>query len=85
MALGNGGRRLVSWTHEQRFHRHVRQREQALRPPAGGRRAQQVVKISTDVLSTGNVDVVNVLGVVAWFAVFLGLAAFAVRSATEIM
>ena len=43
----------------------------------------QVVKISTDVLSTGTVNVANAAGIVAWFAIFLGLAVVAVRSAAE--
>ena len=45
----------------------------------------QVVKISTDVLAAGRVDVANVLGIVAWFAIFLGLAILAVRSTAESM
>jgi ABC-2 type transport system permease protein len=45
----------------------------------------QVVKISTDVLSAGTVDILNVIGIVAWFAIFLGLAIVAVRSAAETM
>ena len=45
----------------------------------------QVVKISTDVLSTGTVDVANVVGIVVWFAIFLGLAIFAVRTTAETM
>ncbi len=45
----------------------------------------QVVKISTDVLSTGTVDVANVIGIVAWFAIFLGLAVLAVRTMAESM
>ena len=45
----------------------------------------QVVKISTDVLAVGSVDVANVLGIVAWFAIFLGLAVLAVRSTAETM
>ena len=43
----------------------------------------QVVKISTDVLSAGTVDVANVLGIIAWFAIFLGLAVLAVRATAE--
>jgi ABC-2 type transport system permease protein len=45
----------------------------------------QVVKISTDVLTTGTVDIANVVGIVAWFIIFLGLAVVAVRSAAETM
>jgi ABC-2 type transport system permease protein len=45
----------------------------------------QVVKISTDVLSAGTVNVANVLGIVAWFLIFLGLAVLAVRSTAETM
>jgi ABC-2 type transport system permease protein len=43
----------------------------------------QIVKISTDVISQGTVALVNVIGVVAWFAVFAALATFAVRSTAE--
>ena len=45
----------------------------------------QVVKIDTDVLGTGNFDVANVIGIVVWLAIFLGLAIFAVRSTAETM
>jgi ABC-2 type transport system permease protein len=45
----------------------------------------QVVKISTDVLGRGTVDIANVLGIVAWFAIFMGLAVLAVRSVAETM
>jgi len=45
----------------------------------------QVVKISTDVLGKGTVDVANVLGIVAWFVIFMGLAVLAVRSVAETM
>jgi ABC-2 type transport system permease protein len=45
----------------------------------------QVVRISTDVLSKGTVAIGSVIGVVAWFAIFLGLAVFAVRSSAESM
>jgi ABC-2 type transport system permease protein len=45
----------------------------------------QVVKISTDVLGSGTVDVANVIGIVVWFAIFLGLAIFAVRTTAETM
>jgi ABC-2 type transport system permease protein len=45
----------------------------------------QVVRISTDVLGKGTVAITNVIGVVVWFAIFLGLAVFAVRSTAESM
>jgi ABC-2 type transport system permease protein len=45
----------------------------------------QVVKISTDVLGTGNVAIVNVIGIIAWFLIFLGLAVLAVRATAETM
>jgi ABC-2 type transport system permease protein len=45
----------------------------------------QVVQISTDVLGKGTVAIGNVIGIVVWFAVFLGLAVFAVRSTAESM
>jgi len=45
----------------------------------------QVVKISTDVLSAGNFQAVNVIGIVAWFVIFLGFAVLAVRSTAETM
>ncbi|HEX4833710.1 MAG TPA: ABC transporter permease [Trebonia sp.] len=45
----------------------------------------QIVKISTDVLGTGTVATVNVIGIVVWFVIFLGLAIFAVRSTAESM
>jgi ABC-2 type transport system permease protein len=45
----------------------------------------QVVKISTDVLATGTVSIANVVGVVVWFGIFLGLAVLAVRSTAETM
>jgi ABC-2 type transport system permease protein len=45
----------------------------------------QVVKISTDVLSTGNFQAVNVIGILVWLAIFLGLAVLAVRSTAETM
>jgi ABC-2 type transport system permease protein len=45
----------------------------------------QIVKISTDVLGTGTVNLANVVGIVVWFAIFLGLAIFAVRSTAETM
>ena len=43
----------------------------------------QIVKITTDVIGTGSVALVNVIGVVAWFAIFAVLATFAVRSTAE--
>jgi ABC-2 type transport system permease protein len=43
----------------------------------------QIVKISTDVIGQGSVALVNVIGVVIWFAIFVGLATFAVRSTAE--
>lgn len=42
-----------------------------------------VVRISTDVLSTGTVQAVNVVGILIWLAIFIGLAIFAVRSTAE--
>jgi ABC-2 type transport system permease protein len=45
----------------------------------------QVVKISTDVLGTGTVAIVNVIGIIAWFVIFLGLAVLAVRATAETM
>ncbi|HEX2823764.1 MAG TPA: ABC transporter permease [Streptosporangiaceae bacterium] len=43
----------------------------------------QVVKISTDVIGVGSVALVNVIGVVVWFVIFVGLATLAVRSTAE--
>ncbi len=43
----------------------------------------QVVKISTDVVGSGTVAWANVAGIVAWFAIFIGLAVLAVRSSAE--
>lgn len=43
----------------------------------------QVVKISTDVVGAGTVAWANVIGIVAWFAIFIGLAVLAVRSSAE--
>jgi ABC-2 type transport system permease protein len=43
----------------------------------------QIVKITTDVIGAGSVALVNVIGVVAWFAIFAVLATFAVRSTAE--
>jgi ABC-2 type transport system permease protein len=45
----------------------------------------QVLKISTDVLGAGTVSAGYVIGVVVWFAIFLGLAVLAVRSTAESM
>jgi ABC-2 type transport system permease protein len=43
----------------------------------------QIVKINTDVIGQGSVALVNVIGVVVWFAIFVALATFAVRSTAE--
>jgi len=43
----------------------------------------QIVKISTDVIAQGSVALVNVIGLVVWFAIFAVLATFAVRSTAE--
>jgi ABC-2 type transport system permease protein len=43
----------------------------------------QIVKISTDVISTGSVAAVNVIGIAVWFAIFVAAATFAVRSTAE--
>jgi ABC-2 type transport system permease protein len=43
----------------------------------------QIVKITTDVISGGSVALINVIGIVIWFAIFAGLATFAVRSTAE--
>jgi ABC-2 type transport system permease protein len=45
----------------------------------------QVVKISTDVLGTGSFNAANVIGIVVWLVIFLGLAVLAVRSTAETM
>ena len=45
----------------------------------------QVVQISTDVLGKGTVAIGNVIGIVAWFLIFLALAILAVRSTAESM
>jgi ABC-2 type transport system permease protein len=45
----------------------------------------QIVQISTNVLTKGTVEIGYVIGLVAWFAIFLGLAVFAVRSTAESM
>src|SRR5580693_3016763 len=43
----------------------------------------EVVKITTDVIGAGSVALVNVIGIVVWFAIFVALATFAVRSTAE--
>jgi ABC-2 type transport system permease protein len=43
----------------------------------------QIVKISTNLLENGTAPLVNVIGVVVWLAIFLGLATLAVRSTAE--
>lgn len=43
----------------------------------------QVVKICTDVVSTGTVAMVNVIGILIWLAIFVALAILAVRSTAE--
>ena len=43
----------------------------------------QIVKISTDVIGQGTAALVNVIGIVAWFAIFVALATLAVRSTAE--
>ena len=43
----------------------------------------QIVKISTDVIGKGSVALVNVIGIVVWFAIFVVLATLAVRSTAE--
>jgi ABC-2 type transport system permease protein len=43
----------------------------------------QVVKITTDVIGTGTVALANVIGIAAWFAIFVTLATWAVRSTAE--
>ena len=40
----------------------------------------QVVKLSTDVIGQGTVALVNVIGIVIWFAIFVALATWAVRA-----
>jgi ABC-2 type transport system permease protein len=42
-----------------------------------------VVKISTDVLSTGTVQLINVVGILIWLVIFVALATVAVRSTAE--
>ena len=43
----------------------------------------QIVKISTDVIGLGSVALVNVIGMVVWFAIFVILATWAVRGTAE--
>jgi len=43
----------------------------------------QIVKITTNVIGGGSVALINVVGIVVWFAIFVGLATFAVRSTAE--
>ena len=43
----------------------------------------RIVQISTDVLTTGTVSAVNVIAILIWLAVFVGLAVLAVRSTAE--
>ena len=43
----------------------------------------QIVKLTTDVIRTGSVALVNVIGIVIWFAIFVALATLAVRSTAE--
>jgi ABC-2 type transport system permease protein len=43
----------------------------------------QIVKISTDVIGQGSIALVNVIGVVVWFAIFVALATVSVRSTAE--
>ena len=43
----------------------------------------QTVKISTDVIGKGSVAMVNVIGLVVWFAIFVALATVAMRSTAE--
>lgn len=43
----------------------------------------QIVKITTDVISGSAVSVANVAGILVWFAIFIGLAAWAVRVTAE--
>ena len=38
-----------------------------------------------DVLGTGTVAIANVIGIIVWFGIFLGLAVLAVRAAAETM
>ncbi|HEX6522014.1 MAG TPA: ABC transporter permease [Streptosporangiaceae bacterium] len=43
----------------------------------------QIVKITTDVIAFGTVGIANVIGIVVWFAIFIGLAGLAVRVTAE--
>jgi ABC-2 type transport system permease protein len=43
----------------------------------------QIVKITTDVLSTGTVAGANIIGLLVWFAIFGGLATVSVRVTAE--
>ena len=43
----------------------------------------QLVRISTDVIGRGSTSVSYVIGILVWFAVFLGLAVLAVRATAE--
>jgi ABC-2 type transport system permease protein len=43
----------------------------------------QIVKISTDVIAGSTVSVANVIGILVWFAIFIGLATWAVRVTAE--
>jgi len=44
----------------------------------------QIVKITTDVIGQGSAALVNVIGVVVWFAIFVALATLAVYDATAL-
>jgi ABC-2 type transport system permease protein len=43
----------------------------------------QIVRISTDVIGHGSTSVGYVIGILVWFAIFLGLAVLAVRATAE--
>jgi ABC-2 type transport system permease protein len=43
----------------------------------------QIVKLTTDIQSTGTVAATNVIGLAAWFAIFAGLATLSVRVTAE--
>ncbi len=43
----------------------------------------QIVKITTDVIAYGTVAIANVVGILVWFAIFIGLAGLAVRVTAE--
>jgi ABC-2 type transport system permease protein len=43
----------------------------------------QVVRISTDLIGQGSTSVSYVIGILVWFAIFLGLAVLAVRATAE--